>query len=101
MTTGNPFVLNQRLSIQQGIFLLPGDVSQPWIDNLRAIKWSESLNQSRAFVIESADIREVFELLLRTNVTTRSLFPGIDGYAKSLWHRLRLLKDLEVPEGSI
>ena len=30
------------------------------------------------------------------NVTSRSLFPGLDGFARSMFHRAKLLKDLEV-----
>src|SRR6266850_6045468 len=33
----NPFQLNQRLSLQQGIFLCPGNIQRPFADNLRAM----------------------------------------------------------------
>src|SRR5262245_43964646 len=35
--TENPFHLNSRLTIQQGVFLCPGDVQAPFVDNLDAM----------------------------------------------------------------
>ena len=32
------------------------------------------------------------------NVTARSLFPGLDGYARSMNHRLKLLLDIPLAD---
>ena len=100
VTQANPYVLNHRLSIQQGVFLCPGDVTETWVDNLSALGWSANLDASRNWVLRMDPV-VVFEELARMNVTARSLFPGIDGYAKSLRHRAKLLIDLELPEGEL
>jgi hypothetical protein len=83
----NPYRLNQRLAIQQGTFLCPGDVSAGFESNLaglfpdakangRLIKCVISLNRSER--------EDVMRRLFRMNVTSTSLFPGLDGFARSL-----------------
>src|SRR2546421_4497815 len=41
----NPFWMNQRLSIQQGVFLCPGDVSIPFMENLSAMFPAKKANR--------------------------------------------------------
>jgi hypothetical protein len=90
-----PMLLHERLSIQQGLFLCPGDVSQTWIQNFETLGLAEDHQSCRSFVMTRAAMRKAFEGLLRMNVTARSLMPGIDGYAKSMNHRMKML--LEIP----
>ena len=89
-----PRELHDRLSIQQGVFLCPGDVSKSWLENLSAVEFAADESRSRSFVLDRALMPDAFEGLLRMNVTARSLLPGLDGYARSMNHRLRLLLDI-------
>jgi FRG domain len=83
----NPFRLNQRLSIQQGIFLCPGDISKPFQENLAsmfpATKVSKKLVKCIITFDEEAR-KEVARRLIRMNMTRTTLFPGLDGFASSL-----------------
>jgi hypothetical protein len=81
----NPLRLNERLSIQQGLFLCPGDIRHSWAKNLEASR--SKAGTTRLFVMEPGVINDAFKALSRMNVTSRSLLPGLDGYAKSLLHR--------------
>jgi hypothetical protein len=84
----NPFRLNQRLAIQQGAFLCPGDVTTSLEANLREMlpatrrRLGVIIKVRLAFTREVR--REVVRRLLRMNVTRTSLFPGLDGFAQSL-----------------
>jgi hypothetical protein len=94
--TATPLILNHRLSAQQGLFLCPGDVRASWADNLAASS-KRGQPRARSFVLEAEALEEAFEALAVMNVSARSLFPGIDGYAKSVAHRGKLLWKLPVP----
>jgi hypothetical protein len=93
--TANPMVLNQRLSLQQGVFLCPGDVTRSWQENLDELDWSPSAAISRRLTL-NLETTEAFKHLHRMNVTARSLFPGLDGYGKFIFGRAKLLLDLEL-----
>jgi hypothetical protein len=92
----NPYFLNERLSIQQGLFLCPGSVRCSFEDNLSALQYQESSgvctpvdNASDALVkinISNAPStrKEILQHLHRMNMSRTSLFPGIDGFARSL-----------------
>ncbi|MEX2493891.1 MAG: FRG domain-containing protein [Nitrospirales bacterium] len=91
-----PLVLNERLSIQQGTFLCPGDVRASWSDNFASSMRSGERSKQRSFVFDSNGIPEALERLQTMNLTARSLFPGLDGYARSTGHRAKRLTDLQI-----
>jgi len=80
----NPWRMNRRLILQQSIFLVPGDITRSFMDNLRAIGDPDDillevpLSDSREFLEEAT--RE----LLSMNMTSATLFPGLDGFAQNL-----------------
>ena len=83
----NPFRLNQRLSIQQGVFLCPGDISKPFQDNLASLFPTKKANMKLVKCIISLDDdarRDVARRLNRMNMTRTSLFPGLDGFSSAL-----------------
>lgn len=94
--TATPIFLNERLSVQQGVFLCPGDVSAPWADNLTALAGARRRPRIRSFVMSRDAIEDAFQGLARMNVTARSLFPGLEGYAKSIAHRARELWEIPI-----
>lgn len=90
--TANPMFLNERLSVQQGLFLCPGDISQSFEDNLKQLGALTKEN-ARSFIFSRNIMRECFQSLNCMNVSARSLYPGLEGYAKSLKHRIPWLPD--------
>jgi hypothetical protein len=83
----NPFRLNERLTIQQRLFLFPGDVSRPFEENLSARKYrSESKGSLRRLkIVASREQRwEILRRLYRMNMSEAVLFPGLEGFSRSL-----------------
>lgn len=90
-----PYHLNERLAVQQGVFLVPLDLSATFMDNLQAVADPAEI---REYVIkmEIPIARKIqYQMLVsleRLNVNRLSLFPGIDGFAQSMqlsplwWH---------------
>jgi hypothetical protein len=89
----NPVRLHERLSLQQGVFLCPGDARCRWVENLHALPIDDLNRALRLLVLDLPVLEPAFRDLARMNVTARSLFPGLDGYARSLLHRFRTLAD--------
>ena len=81
----NPFRLNERLVIQQGVFLFPGDISKPFDDNLVALLINPKEKLIKYTIKADASIkREILYHLHRMNINRATLFPGLDGFAQSL-----------------
>jgi hypothetical protein len=82
----NPFRLNERLTIQQGLFLAPGDVTKGFLANLGSLNsaGADGADLTR-YVIPHSRSRDVARSLYRMNITEATLFPGLDGFARSLW----------------
>jgi len=80
----SPFRLTERLRIQKGIFMAPGDLSVGFIDNLTALSRHDS-DENVIQIILPRKLRTVaLEKLHYMNISRTSLFPGLDGYAQSL-----------------
>lgn len=87
----NPFKLNKRLTMQQGLFLLAGDPKATFRENLDGCFDSEEELRENAHMISlEVSVRErnriLFELK-KMNISNEVLFPGLDGFAKSLGER--------------
>jgi hypothetical protein len=80
----NPFRMNARLRIQMGIFIVPGDPARSFMDNLRALSGFDAPDRIVRVIIPAAMKREAIRSLFYMNVSRTSLFPGLDGYARSL-----------------
>jgi hypothetical protein len=80
-----PFRLSQRLIIQHGTFLWPGDLSKPFETNLLAFPDARSKSVVRRMVIPGTAtvVKNVIESLSRMKINHASLFPGLDGFARS------------------
>jgi hypothetical protein len=103
-----PWMLNQRISLQQGLFLVPLDITRSFEENLtttlswradvfrtfpvislgKRSEYSEFSKFSKCrvvkFVIPKDRIMHVQADLDRMNVSATTLFPGLDGFARSL-----------------
>ena len=87
-----PYRLNERLTVQQGVLLMPGDISVSFPDNLFAMGKPVPLRMK--IVVDETRRTEFIRQLFRMNITRATLFPGLDGYAWSLRTRLTIPETL-------
>ncbi len=80
----NPFRLNERLRIQRGLFLLPGDVAQTFEENLCGMPDYSNPQHVVRFVLPENLRLQALKELFAMDIARSSLFPGLDGYAQSL-----------------
>jgi len=80
----NPFRLNERLRVQQGAFLIQGDISKPFTENLDALSRGRRTDSILKIVIPESLRREALRRLWSMDISRAALFPGLDGFAKSL-----------------
>lgn len=100
VTSVNAFHFNQRLTIQKGVFLCPGDVSKSFMTNFKGLKeWKKVTLKKREpykgpplIKVEFNFTREerikALDALHHMNVSRTTLFPGLDGFAESLRVRI-------------
>jgi hypothetical protein len=98
-----PERLNERMAVQQGVFLFPKDVGRPFMANLAAgmqgtADVSEELTVSEFLAQEDRSKgppcvkvilphiwrNDILDDLHRMNIDAASLFPGLEGFARSL-----------------
>ena len=93
-----PYHQNERLSIQQGTLICPGTINCTWGENLKGIlpkedkdalnsKWGPPLVKIPISLC-TKQRNEVLRQLHAMNINQATLFPDLDGFARSL--RLRL-----------
>jgi hypothetical protein len=88
-----PFRMNERLTIQQGSFLCPGDIRISFMDNLAAMPGAE---QHIKKIVLPQHVRALaLADLSRMNINRATLFPGLDGFAQSLVYSLESLLQYE------
>jgi hypothetical protein len=80
-----PFDASERMIIQQGLFLAPSEIKVPFAKALAEM----AHNAGRALPLLRIEIHsdhrtEILAELERMNITAATLFPGIDGFARSL-----------------
>jgi hypothetical protein len=84
---GEPYLMNPRLTAQSGTFAVPGTLSQP----VEAILSGYPVPQETLvkLVLPSARVRATgLRELYRMNITYATLFPDLDGLARSLAYEL-------------
>lgn len=69
-----------RLAVQQGLFAWPRNIALSFEDNLRAL----GDGTVARFTISGSLRPRIMEELRYMNITATSLFPGLDGFARSL-----------------
>ena len=84
----------QRLGVQQGLFLMPLNIHSSFISNLaengEKIEGQENdwfkapKNHFKKIVIADRVRSKALNELTKMNITAESLFPGLDGFARSL-----------------
>jgi len=84
-----PIGLNERVIYQQGTFLLPGNIKKSFMDNLKDYRDGSQNHLYRIPI--NLDLRErnkILEELNDMNINEAVLFPGLDGFARSLKMKL-------------
>ena len=86
----NPFQLSERLIIQQGLFLCPGNICVPFEENLTSLSGYESQENivKLSFDLDRQSTRVFADQLRRMNIDSAALFPGLDGFSRSLGERV-------------
>lgn len=79
----NPYRLNARLYHQNGLFLVPCNVRRTFQENLCAIPRVEKCFTKVVIEPRRKLILEVVDHLRRMNISEATLFPGLDGFARS------------------
>ncbi len=80
----NPWRMNRRLIVQQSLFLVPGDITRSFMDNLGAMGDPAELTCEIPLSTDRAFLKEATRELLAMNMTSATLFPGLDGFAQNL-----------------
>ena len=95
----NPFRLNSRLTIQQGLFMLPGDIRESFLTNLeetfrrpgglkRCLRRIELPFREHNYKYTTERRNEILRQLSNMSINNAALFPGLDGFARSIQERL-------------
>lgn len=84
----NPYRFHEKLIIQQGIFLCPGDVSKPFEKNLAGLLKPNGNFQGKLVKLtidNNLKLRKkILHKLYRMNMDRATLFPGLEGFGQSL-----------------
>ena len=83
-----PLKLNIRISSQQGLFLCPGEINVSFMDNLKALGEKDLPKILYKFVFPNSLRSEILYDLFNMNIGPQTLFPGLDGFAKSIKLRM-------------
>ena len=85
----NPHDFNERLAIQQGVFLCPGNIKKSFEENLRSTFDNDDKKIKNHLKCISIDLNggfknKILKMLHRMNMNYATLFPGLEGYARSM-----------------
>jgi hypothetical protein len=97
----SPYYLNERLTIQQGFFLMPGDVTEPFESNLITLSGNNNKlkdNLIRFRIQNNIETKcDILKRLHRMNMSRATLSPGLDGFGASLGNFLYFMPEILVP----
>jgi predicted ester cyclase len=93
----DPEMMNQRLIAQQGTFLIPGRLDKPLERILPAFQDGDPIVVK--FVLHAAVRDEAMREMLNMNITNATLFPGLDGLARSMTYELEFHWDYNPKTG--
>jgi hypothetical protein len=86
---GEPTEMDDRLIAQSGTFVVPGVIDKPLQEILDGYDASEELLHK---IVLPATVRvDAMKWLYRMNITNASLFPGLDGLARSIALELEIV----------
>jgi hypothetical protein len=91
-----PFRMNERLRVQQGVFLRVNPPNWQFEDALRYVLAKGTQGRARALHklrIDPEGRLTLLKELHRMNISAESLFPGLDGFARSLMIKAEILAE--------
>lgn len=99
----NPYYLNERLSIQRGVLICPSRIDITWGKNLESMLKKENGGKCHLWRIriewKKVEVQKEFlRRLYDMNINQASLFPDLDGLAKSLRTRVAMPETLGIFE---
>jgi len=86
-----PARVHERLALQQGVFVFPGNGEMTFEDNLRAFEPVGLANHLHKLVLPRRLRVNALADLVLMNITRVSLFPGLDGFART-WAMLNAVE---------
>ena len=86
---GEPLEMDTRLVAQSGLFVIPGVLDQP----LEAIleQYPDDTQLLTKFVLPASTREQAMRSLYRMNITSATLFPDLDGLARSMGYELEVV----------
>jgi hypothetical protein len=92
----NPFHLNERLTAQQGVFLCPADLEVSFVDNLKAMSdWNSEDNVVKLHLtLDNQNTIDFARNLKSMNLSFAALFPGLEGFARSIGQQMFHYREL-------
>lgn len=93
---GEPLEMDQRLVAQSGLFVLPGVLDQPLDRILQGYPSTQPLLVK--YVLPHTLREPAMQALYRMNVTNASLFPDLDGLARSTAYELEVVWERLIEE---
>lgn len=84
MSVFNPEYGNERLFMQQGLFLVPSRIDSAFDRLLKDYQDFADNDVCIKYIIPAELRLSGLERLKNMNITSATLFPGIDGFSKSL-----------------
>jgi len=82
-----PFRSNERIHMQQGLFLCPANINLTFEENLTDSNFSKSSELKKnikKIVIPIKEIPDLINALKKMNISAESLYPGLSGFSESL-----------------
>lgn len=86
---GEPTEMDQRLVAQSGTMVVPGMLDKPLDDILREYRDNDTL--IKKIILPQAIREEAIKALYRMNITNATLFPDLDGLARSIRVELEVI----------
>jgi hypothetical protein len=100
------FRLNERLAIQKGTFLIPGSLECSFEENLMEMSGYNNEENVIKIALPGGTFRDqTLEKLFYMTISQTNLYPGLDGFARSLgvfhpaFRRLDLVARATAPNG--
>ena len=79
-----PTIMNERLTIQQALFLFPSGKKLSFEENLKDYVVNDSKKYIKKIIVPKSQGLSCLIELHRMNINAATLFPGLDGFARSL-----------------
>lgn len=79
-----PKLMNERLTIQQGIFLIASGKKLSFEKIIMEYREADSVDHIKKIVLPKSEGISCLTELNRMNINAATLFPGLDGFARSL-----------------